>query len=252
MAVLTLGTLLAAASWRRCRAVGVVVLVAMLARPLLEFTLKDVVGRDRPDLERLVNGIGHSFPSGHVMAAVALWGLVPLVVTLYTRDRRIWWASVVASATLIVAIGASRTYLGVHWFSDVVGGLIVGRLLPARRGVGARPASTAATRARAAARRSPAERRRPAPRLGPWPTMRGRSVTARCAAASEFADFSEAFAFMTRVALLAESKGHHPDWSNSWNTVDIALSTHSTPAARSPTPTAPWPRRSTSCSLTSW
>lgn len=42
-----------------------------------------------------------------------------------------------------------------------------------------------------------------------------------------FKDFSEAFAFMTRVALLAEAKGHHPDWSNSWNTVDIALSTHS-------------------------
>jgi 4a-hydroxytetrahydrobiopterin dehydratase len=43
----------------------------------------------------------------------------------------------------------------------------------------------------------------------------------------QFADFSEAFAFMTRVALLAEAKGHHPDWSNAWNTVDIALSTHS-------------------------
>lgn len=42
-----------------------------------------------------------------------------------------------------------------------------------------------------------------------------------------FADFSEAFAFMTRVALLAESHGHHPEWSNVWNTVDIALTTHS-------------------------
>jgi 4a-hydroxytetrahydrobiopterin dehydratase len=42
----------------------------------------------------------------------------------------------------------------------------------------------------------------------------------------EFADFSEAFAFMTRVALLAERLGHHPDWSNSWNKVSIALSTH--------------------------
>lgn len=42
-----------------------------------------------------------------------------------------------------------------------------------------------------------------------------------------FADFSEAFAFMTRVALLAEQRGHHPDWSNSWNVVDIALTTHS-------------------------
>jgi len=41
-----------------------------------------------------------------------------------------------------------------------------------------------------------------------------------------FRDFSEAFAFMARVALLAEKQGHHPEWSNVWNTVDIALSTH--------------------------
>ena len=42
----------------------------------------------------------------------------------------------------------------------------------------------------------------------------------------EFADFSEAFGFMTRVALLAEQAGHHPDWSNSWNRVKISLTTH--------------------------
>ena len=41
-----------------------------------------------------------------------------------------------------------------------------------------------------------------------------------------FADFSEAFAFMTRVALLAENAGHHPDWSNSWNRVTISFTTH--------------------------
>jgi 4a-hydroxytetrahydrobiopterin dehydratase len=42
-----------------------------------------------------------------------------------------------------------------------------------------------------------------------------------------FADFSEAFAFMTRVALAAEKADHHPEWSNVWNKVDILLSTHS-------------------------
>jgi 4a-hydroxytetrahydrobiopterin dehydratase len=42
-----------------------------------------------------------------------------------------------------------------------------------------------------------------------------------------FRDFSEAFGFMTRVALAAEKADHHPDWSNSWNRVDVALSTHS-------------------------
>lgn len=41
-----------------------------------------------------------------------------------------------------------------------------------------------------------------------------------------FADFSEAFAFMTRVALLAEKMDHHPEWSNVWNRVEIMLSTH--------------------------
>jgi 4a-hydroxytetrahydrobiopterin dehydratase len=41
-----------------------------------------------------------------------------------------------------------------------------------------------------------------------------------------FKDFSEAFAFMTRVALLAESMNHHPNWSNVWNKVEITLSTH--------------------------
>ena len=41
-----------------------------------------------------------------------------------------------------------------------------------------------------------------------------------------FADFSEAFAFMTRVALLAEKADHHPEWTNVWNRVDILLTTH--------------------------
>lgn len=41
-----------------------------------------------------------------------------------------------------------------------------------------------------------------------------------------FKNFSEAFAFMTRVAFLAEKMDHHPTWSNTWNTVEIWLCTH--------------------------
>lgn len=42
----------------------------------------------------------------------------------------------------------------------------------------------------------------------------------------QFNDFSEAFAFMTRVALAAEKMDHHPEWKNVWNTVEVWLSTH--------------------------
>ena len=43
----------------------------------------------------------------------------------------------------------------------------------------------------------------------------------------QFSDFSEAFAFMTRVAIEAEKMDHHPTWTNTWNAVEISLNTHS-------------------------
>lgn len=51
-------------------------------------------------------------------------------------------------------------------------------------------------------------------------------ATSRLERTFMFADFSEAFAFMTRVAMLAEKANHHPEWSNVWNRVSIRLSTH--------------------------
>lgn len=59
--------------------------------------------------------------------------------------------------------------------------------------------------------------------LGEWDYDESRDAITR---QFLFADFSEAFAFMTRVALLAESQDHHPEWSNVWNRVDILLTTH--------------------------
>ena len=42
----------------------------------------------------------------------------------------------------------------------------------------------------------------------------------------EFSDFTEAFSFMTAVAIIAEKQNHHPDWSNVWNKVSFKLNTH--------------------------
>lgn len=113
---------------RRCRVLALALAVAVLARPLFEYVIKDVVARERPDISRLIVGTGYSHPSGHVLAAVTLWGLLPAVVGLLTDRRWIWWLTSAASAVLIVGISASRVYLGVHWFSDIVQGLLLGWL----------------------------------------------------------------------------------------------------------------------------
>ena len=62
--------------------------------------------------------------------------------------------------------------------------------------------------------------------LGKLPEWRYAAERDAITRAFKFGDFSEAFAFMTRVALAAEKMDHHPEWSNVYNRVEIALSTH--------------------------
>ena len=56
-----------------------------------------------------------------------------------------------------------------------------------------------------------------------WREVPGRDAITR---KFTFADFNQAFAFMTRVAMLAEKMDHHPEWSNVYRTVDVTLATH--------------------------
>jgi undecaprenyl-diphosphatase len=95
----------------------------------IEFVLKLAVNRDRPDFSQLVHGAGYSFPSGHPMAAAVFWGSMPIVLALYWRRRSVWIVSWVVALSMIVLIGYSRVYLGVHWPTDVLAGLLAGILL---------------------------------------------------------------------------------------------------------------------------
>lgn len=56
-----------------------------------------------------------------------------------------------------------------------------------------------------------------------WALVPGREAITR---SFKFADFNEAFGFMTRAALVAEQLNHHPEWFNVWNRVDVTLATH--------------------------
>ena len=70
---------------------------------------------------------------------------------------------------------------------------------------------------------NPAERAKALSELSGWSELSGRDAIAR---SFKFKTFNEAWGFMTRVALMAEKAGHHPEWSNVYNRVDILLTTH--------------------------
>ncbi len=121
--VLAVAAAAALLAWRRCPRLAVAIVVIALARPLAEFALKELISRDRPAGDRLVDGTGYSFPSGHPLATAASWCLLPLVLSLYTRRRVLWWAVTIGVWSLVVLVAASRVWLGVHWTSDVIAAL---------------------------------------------------------------------------------------------------------------------------------
>jgi undecaprenyl-diphosphatase len=121
--VFPVGLALAALASVRSRRLATVMLVTIMARPLVEWTLKEIVARPRPTGARLVAGTGFSYPSGHVLAAAATWAFLPPVVALLTRRRAWWWVAVAVSGALVVLVAWSRVWLGVHWTSDVVASL---------------------------------------------------------------------------------------------------------------------------------
>ncbi len=106
---------------------------ALLIRPV-DFILKRVVDRPRPaaDLVFVNDPPGDpSFPSGHVVGAVMVYGLLFYFAGVFLQDRRLRIAAQAACAYVIAFNAMERIYTGNHWFSDVYGGvLMAGLYLP--------------------------------------------------------------------------------------------------------------------------
>ena len=73
-------------------------------------------------------GVGNSFPSGHVLRAVIVYGLTAFVILRLSRSPRVRLAALIGAIAVIVIVAFDRLYLDVHWESDVVGGLILGAI----------------------------------------------------------------------------------------------------------------------------
>lgn len=92
---------------------------------LLNQILKFIVQRPRPEGFRLAVVSGFSFPSGHSMVAMAFFGLLAWFVWRYEKNRWMRNLLVIAFSIVILMIGISRVYLGVHYASDVLAGFCV-------------------------------------------------------------------------------------------------------------------------------
>ncbi|MEY2453728.1 MAG: hypothetical protein QOD92_3302 [Acidimicrobiaceae bacterium] len=112
--------------WRRRIRLALYLVVTSVLGGLIDTAVKVLVNRPRPEVDHpIASALGKSFPSGHAMSSTVTYGALALVF-LPVLPRR--WRPVALSVVvlLVLAIGTSRLFLGVHFVSDVIGGFVLG------------------------------------------------------------------------------------------------------------------------------
>lgn len=92
---------------------------------ILNVLLKNILARPRPVANSLIYENGYSFPSGHSMISMAFYGLLIYLINYYIKDKKLRIILITILSLIILLIGISRIYLGIHYFSDVLGGFLL-------------------------------------------------------------------------------------------------------------------------------
>lgn len=113
--------------FRNWRYIGQLIFVIILSG-LSNLALKEVINRARPTAEHLVSVQTLSYPSGHAMSAMAFYGFLIYLSYLLKINKWLKVSLMFIFSFLIISIGISRIYLGVHFPSDIAGGFIAGAI----------------------------------------------------------------------------------------------------------------------------
>jgi undecaprenyl-diphosphatase len=126
VAVVTVALAVAIGPWRH----GVAGALTIVGASLLNASIKLAIARERPDLlEPLVQEHGFSFPSGHSALGMVAYGILAVVIWRSRLRRPVRVAAVGALIALVLLIGVSRVWLGVHYPTDVVAGWTAGAII---------------------------------------------------------------------------------------------------------------------------
>ena len=99
--------------------------IAMIIDAIIVFIAKHIIKRERPNINRIVEEKGYSYPSGHTFSATCFYGLVMFLINISSITLGYQLLITIALISIILLIGFSRIYLGVHYFSDCIGGLLL-------------------------------------------------------------------------------------------------------------------------------
>ena len=88
--------------------------------------IKNIIGRDRPSDINIITEAGKSFPSGHSAVSMVVYGYLIYLTYNYIKNKKIKYLLISILSILILVVGLTRIYLGVHYTSDVLGGYLLG------------------------------------------------------------------------------------------------------------------------------
>lgn len=105
--------------------ISIAIIINLVVVTLFNQLIKIILQRPRPIEYRLIEESGYSFPSGHSMISMAFYGFLIYLIYKNVQNKYIKWTSIILLSILIILIGTSRIYLGVHYTSDVLAGFLI-------------------------------------------------------------------------------------------------------------------------------